>query len=243
MKKTTVPKPTYQLLLTCEHAGNRVPRKYEALFRNAADVLASHRGWDPGALDIARSLANKFGVALPAVFWSRLLVESNRSPTNPRIWSKYTVALPAEERERILTEYWWPHRRTVETAVSEAADRGRRVVHVAVHTFTDVLNGEVRNADIGLLYDPARPSELALCKRWERILRELDPALRLRRNYPYRGNADGLPTWLRRKFPDRYYAGVELEVNQALLASPRRGPVKVALGSSIARLLAESPSQ
>jgi hypothetical protein len=36
----------------------------------------------------------------------------------------------------------------------------------------------------------------------------------VRRNYPYRGSADGLTTHLRRLHPDGRYAGVEIEVNQ-----------------------------
>ena len=37
----------------------------------------------------------------------------------------------------------------------------KQVLHVAVHSFTPVLHGERRNADVGLLYDPARPRERA----------------------------------------------------------------------------------
>jgi len=229
-----------KLLLTCEHAGNRIPREYAALFQNAAEALDSHRGWDPGSLDVGRSLARKFRVPLPAVHWSRLLVESNRSPTNPRIWSEFTAGLPEAERDRILDRYWWPHRREVEAAVQEAVEHGHRVIHIGVHSFTDVIDGEVRNADIGLLYDPARPRELALCRRWVEIFRELAPELRVRRNYPYLGRADGLTSWLRRRFADASYAGVELEVSQALLASSRCRSVKDVLGASIARLL-ETP--
>ena len=240
MKKPAPPQPRADsLLLTCEHAGNRIPREYASLFRGAADAVASHRGWDPGALDVARAVAKKLGVPLPAVAWSRLLVESNRSPTNRRIWSKYTADLPRAERDRILDRYWWPHRRAVEAAVRDGVAQGRRVVHIAVHSFTPVLDGETRNAEIGLLYDPARPGERALCRRWQEILREMDPTLRVRRNYPYQGNADGLATWLRREFPDADYAGVELELNQALLASQRCRALKPVLATSIARLLGE----
>ena len=107
-----------------------------------------------------------------------------------------------------------------------------------MHSFTNVLDDEIRNADIGLLYDPARPGETALCKRWQHMLRELEPSLRVRRNYPYRGNADGLTTWLRRRFPDAHYVGVELELNQALLASSRLASAKSVLATSIGRLLA-----
>ena len=38
--------------------------------------------------------------------------------------------------------------------------------------------------------------------------------LRVRRNYPYRGDADGLTTTLRRRFPWQRYLGIEIEVNQ-----------------------------
>jgi hypothetical protein len=37
--------------------------------------------------------------------------------------------------------------------------------------------------------------------------------LRVRRNYPYLGKADGFTTYLRRHFPVDRYAGVEFEVN------------------------------
>ena len=36
----------------------------------------------------------------------------------------------------------------------------------------------------------------------------------MRRNYPYKGYADGLTTYLRTRYPDPRYRGVELEVNQ-----------------------------
>ena len=226
-----------RLVLTCEHGGRRVPRAYAHLFRAAARDLASHRGWDPGALEVARGLARHLRTPLHAVTWSRLLVDANRAPTNRRIWSEFTAGLPAEERERILARYWRPHRRAVETAVRALVARGQRVVHVAVHSFTPVLGGEPRDADVGLLYDARRAGEKALCARWQRILLDLDPTLRVRRNYPYRGAADGLPTWLRRRFPVRSYAGVELELGQALLAGRRRAQVAGLLATSLERLL------
>ncbi len=207
-----------QLLLTCEHGGNRIPRQYARRFRGAADVVNSHRGWDPGALELARFLGRSLGVPVHAVTWCRLLVESNRAPTNRRIWSQYTADLPAAEKAAILERYWWPHRREVEARIEGHLEEGCRVVHVAVHSFTPVIAGVRRNADIGLLYDSRSPSERALCRRWQTIFESLDPSLRVRRNYPYRGAADGFPTWLRRRYSPDLYAGVEFEVNQSLFA-------------------------
>jgi predicted N-formylglutamate amidohydrolase len=224
--------PQDYLLLTCEHAGNDIPREHALLFRGADDLVNSHRGWDPGTLPLARATARRLGCPLFANTWCRLLVESNRSPTNHRIWSRFTAGLPKSTRDTILQRWWLPHRQSVENAVMAAA-RTHRVVHVAVHSFTPELDGEVRNADVGLLYDPGRKPEVQLCRRWAAILRQRDPGLRIRMNYPYRGNADGLTTWLRRKHPPSRYLGIELEINQALVNAPSWRPFQELIAASL----------
>jgi len=208
------------LILTCEHGGNRIPRPYAHLFRGSEKLLASHRGWDKGALQLASLLSRELKRPLLAVTVTRLFVEANRSPTNRRIWSDFTKHLPIEERKQILEKWWRPHREQVEGAVADAIAGGHRVVHVAVHSFTPEMDGEVRNADIGLLYDSRRKQEAAFSRRWASALREIDPALRVRFNYPYAGAADGLTTWMRRHHPQSRYIGVELEINQALVGTP-----------------------
>jgi predicted N-formylglutamate amidohydrolase len=227
------------LLLTCEHGGHRIPKAYTSLFRGAGDVLASHRGWDPGALELARRLARGLQRPLLAVTWSRLFVESNRTPTNRKIWSDFTAPLPKEERARILERWWQPHRQAVADAVAQPIAHGQRVVHVAVHSFTPRLDGELRNADIGLLYDSRRVREAELCRHWTAILRTLEPTLRVRHNYPYRGTADGLTTWLRRRHPQARYLGIELEINQALVASPRWRRLQDLIAISLNALMLE----
>lgn len=230
--------PGFRLLFSCEHGGYRIPPEYRALFRGAEEALASHRGWDPGALRLARALGRRLGVPILALTWSRLLVEANRSPTNRRIWSAWTAPLPKQERDRILARYWWPHRRRVEGAVRAAVDSGGRVLHVAVHSFTPVLDGDARNADVGLLYDPGRRAERAACAHWAALLRERVPGLRVRFNYPYRGTADGLNTWLRRRYPANAYLGIELEANQALLAGLRRTELVRAVAEALSEMRA-----
>jgi len=225
------------LLLTCEHAGNRIPSEYAALFKGAESVLASHRGWDIGALDVTRHISRKLNAPFHHVTWSRLLVEANRSSSNPRIWSRYTAGLSSDERQIILEKYWRPHRQAVIAAIRDEIRKGGKVLHVGVHSFTPSLNGEIRNADIGLLYDPGRPSEKSLCLRWERALNEADPNLRVRRNYPYLGKADGLTAWLRREFPDRLYMGVEFEFNQAMVGTANFASLKSTIVNSMKQLL------
>lgn len=226
-----------QLVLTCEHAGNRVPRAYAGCFARAQDDLASHRGWDPGALALAGTIARRLGVPVLSVPWTRLLVEANRSPGHPRLWSRYTKALPAEEKQRIMERYWWPHRRAVLAALQHAMARGP-VLHLAVHSFTPALDGEVRNADVGLLYDPARPAERTFCRQWAERLIAYPQTGRVRMNYPYRGASDGLTTWLRRQFPVHDYLGIELEANQRRTTGPDASTFRRALAESLAELIA-----
>jgi len=223
------------LVLTCEHAGNRIPREYARLFAGAGAVLASHRGWDPGVLRLARLLAKLLRRPLLSTQWSRLLVEANRSAHRSKIWSRFTANLPAAERQRILGRYWRPHREAVERAIAAAVAARRVVVHVAVHTFTPELDGEVRNADVAFLYDSSRRPEAALARRWGGLLRAAVPGLRVRNNYPYRGDTDGLPTAMRRQYAAARYRGFELEVNQALFAGPRWRRVGEALAAILGR--------
>jgi predicted N-formylglutamate amidohydrolase len=210
------------IAITCEHGGNRVPGPYAALFRGRARLLKSHRGYDLGALELSRRLARRFGAPLHASTVTRLLVDLNRSRGHPRLFSAVTRALSAAAREEILRRHYDPYRRAVEAEIDELLRRGPAVLHISVHTFTPRLDGVLRAADIGLLYDPRRALEKEVCRRWRLALRTLAPSLRIRRNYPYRGAADGLTTHLRRRFRANAYAGVELEVSQEHALGPRR---------------------
>ena len=202
------------LVITCEHGGNRIPAPYRALFHVHQALLDSHRGCDPGALMMARALATAFAAPLVASTVSRLLVDLNRSVGHPRLHSEPTRSAPAALRQRILERYYQPYRAQAERFVRQAiADHGR-AIHVSSHSFTPELDGKVRDADIGLLYDPARPGEADLCERWKASLKDCAPHLIVRRNYPYAGKGDGLTAWFRRHLPPGAYAGIELEVNQ-----------------------------
>jgi predicted N-formylglutamate amidohydrolase len=227
------------LILTCEHGGNRVPPHYAPLFRGAAAVLRTHRGWDIGALALAKHLSRRLRVPLLHTTVTRLLVDTNRSIGNRRtLFSEFVRELANVEKRRILEGHYLAHRRAVEAAVVRGVARGGRVIHVAVHSFTPSLRGVRRNADVGLLYDPARPGELALARRWRAALREVAPELRVRMNYPYRGTSDGIQTELRRRFGSRDYVGIEIEVNQKHLApgTTSRARVVRAVDASLARL-------
>jgi len=230
--------PAARLLLTCEHGGNRVPEDYRPIFQDAEDVLATHRGWDPGALPVARTMASRLDAPLVAGTTTRLLVELNRTLEHPALFSEFTRELPEEDRERIVDRHYLPHRRRVESAIRERIDGDRPVLHVGVHSFTPVLDGRERAVDVGLLYDPSREREERVCRSWAAALRERAPTLRVAGNAPYRGTDDGLSSFLRQSFPRSAYVGVEIELNQALVGA--EGETRDAVARVVSETLEEA---
>ncbi|MDD5268257.1 MAG: N-formylglutamate amidohydrolase [Methylococcales bacterium] len=204
----------YGLVITCEHGGNRIPEPYRDLFQAHQALLNTHRGFDPGALIMAKALATRFAAPLVASTVSRLLVDLNRSIGHPRLYFEAIRNEPTEVRHLILKHYYQPYRAYAERLIRQAIVDHGHVIHLSSHSFTPELNGKVRSADIGLLYDPARPGEADLCERWKAALKICAPTLSVRRNYPYAGKGDGLTAWFRQRLSPSAYVGVELEINQ-----------------------------
>lgn len=212
----------WTVLITCEHAGNKVPAAFlKHMSRSQQKDLNTHKGWDPGALAMARQAANTLEAPLLFTQISRLLVDCNRSPYHANCLGPAFRDMDSEEKNFILAAYYWPHRNAIEKEILKSIQDGSSVLHLAMHSFTPVLNGNTRTAEVGLLYDPERPWE----KLWsDALMKEMKsewPDWRLRRNYPYLGKSDGLSTWLRKHYGPNEYAGIEVEWNQALFTHDR----------------------
>ncbi|HKL35018.1 MAG TPA: N-formylglutamate amidohydrolase [Salegentibacter sp.] len=205
-----------KLILTCEHAFNTIPQEYQDLFINAEEILESHRGYDPGALDLFNELKD---LADFSSFHEtgRLLVEVNRSKGHSNLFSEFTKNLSETSKIKLLKEYYFPYRNSIEKQISSLIRKGEKLLHFSVHTFTPNLNEEIRNTDIGLLYDPSRSAEKEFCINFKRNLKDQNPELKIRFNYPYLGKADGFTTYLRKRFPENYM-GIELEINQKFVS-------------------------
>jgi predicted N-formylglutamate amidohydrolase len=225
------------LLFTCEHASAFVPQRYNKLLRGSK-FRGTHRELDIGALAVASFLARQFKAPLYAGGISRLLVDMNRSAHNPSVLSQVARTLPAAEQASLMKRYHTQHWDQIRDQIAKAVGANRKVVHIAVHSFTPVMvyeNGErdERTADIGLLYDPARTPERLMAQRWVSTLKEAGADLRVRRNYPYQGKGDGLATSMRSQFSVRLYVGFELEINQALLKGKPSPSLLAALVASL----------
>jgi len=231
------------VIVTCEHGGNHVPAAYRSLFRGLLPLLETHRGYDAGALRMASDIVEALGAPLVSSTVTRLLVDLNRSVGHRHLHHEVVARAGVDRRREILDAFYSPYRDEVERWVAAQIAARRRVVHLSSHSFTPVLDGEVRTADVGLLYDPRRAGEAAFCASWKSVLARLAPELRVRRNYPYAGKNDGLTSTLRKRFPATAYLGIELEVKQAQITGrPKKwASLRETLVESLRRTLAESP--
>lgn len=228
-----------ELVLTCEHASNAVPPGFDPGVGPA--VLASHLGLDIGALDAARVVAARTGASLLAGEWTRLYVDLNRMAEAPSAVPAVSCGTPIPgnqgllpgQREERLERVHAPYRAAVLAAAERAVLGAGLCVHVSVHSFTPVLHDVPRPFDVGILFDPAHPLEVAIA---DVLLAGFRAAGRSARpNEPYAGTEDGVTTWLRGRFGPRAYGGIEVELNQALAASAAEA---AALGETLAALVA-----
>jgi predicted N-formylglutamate amidohydrolase len=203
-----------KILVTCEHGGAELPQEYAHLFSGTRNILRTHLGYDLGALALARRLARHLRSPLMVSKTSRLLVDLNRSPGHPSLFSAWTRTLPGSARARLLSVYHHPYRTAAIDKASAWIAEGFLVLHLSVHTFTPVLHQKVRRLDVGVLCDPARTREVAFCKAWKKAMHGTCSGLVVGRNRPYRGDSDGLTASLRNRFEEGRYLGIELEVNQ-----------------------------
>ena len=190
----------------------------------------------------AEAMAAKLGAKLFSSTTSRLLVELNRSLGHSSLFSEFTSPLSADQRQQIVEKYWRPYRDEVTAHLERLVSAGQRVIHLSIHSFTPVWDGKHRRTRIGLLYDPRRSNERSYCTGWKAALREQCPEYTIHSNQPYKGISDGFTTWLRRHLAsiggDGTYAGMEVEINQALIY-----PSTVSRINAMAELLCAWPQQ
>lgn len=224
----------YSLIITCEHAGNYVPKEYDAIFSGQDEILHSHRGWDPGAWDITKYLSEQMSVPTFGCFTTRLLVEVNRSLHHPQLFSQFTMQLNEDKKSKLLNNIYFPFRMEVINTLKKLS---APVLHLSVHSFTPVFNGYIRQTDIGILFDPERNNEHNFGKTWRKTLEGKLPSYNIQFNNPYQGIDDGFPTYLRTEFTNEQYLGIELEVNQKFIHTPSWPAIKKAITESLQQII------
>lgn len=195
-----------EILLVCDHAANLLPRAFGTLGLSETE-RASHIAWDIGAAGVTRLLGERLDATSVAQGYSRLAIDCNRSPAAedsiPQLseWTQITgnEGLGESERGARRAEIFEPYHERIRTLLDERARARRKVVLVAIHSFTPSYRGVARPWQIGVMY--GRDARLAravltLLRRDERLLvGDNEPyALEAQIDYtlPVHGEARGL---------------------------------------------------
>lgn len=195
--------------------------------------MSSHRGWDPGAYDVSKYLARHLEAPLFFQKISRLLIDVNRSVGSNELFSEFTQNADASMKDQLMHKYYDTFRKSVEKKLQRYIEGGDAVLHISVHSFTPVLNNVVRVVDIGILFDESRDEELKFSQWWKEKLENVLPEKLIMLNCPYHGADDGFTTYLRSRFPDEQYLGIEVEINQKYVNTEEMKEIKTALVHSI----------
>lgn len=204
-------------LVVCEHASKRIPAEFADLGL-APGLLSSHIAWDPGALGLAKALAEALDAPLVHGGVSRLIYDCNRPPEAPDAIPEVSeihkipgnCGLSRTARQARINEVYQPfHER-----LAEAIRACRPAVLVTIHSFTPTYRGLARAVELGILHgiDP----------RFALAMMENEPEgsrYNIRLNEPY-GPEDKVAHILDRHGVGNGLLNVMIEVRNDLLTTP-----------------------
>lgn len=209
-------------LLVCEHASNRFPGAYGTLGLSAV-ARKAHVAWDPGALGLARGLAQRLNAGLVHATVTRLIYDLNRPPHAPGAMPAKSEVfdvpgnadLTPEERAARTEAIYLPFHAALHGEIVRRIALGRPPVIVTIHSFTPIYFGKKRDVEFGVIHD-ADPS-LAL-----NVVEEArhQTQLNTRLNEPYSA-ADQVTHTLRLQATPYALHNVMLEIRNDLIANPQ----------------------
>lgn len=158
--RVTNPEGQGSYVFTCDHAANFMPAEYGNLGLPDED-FSRHIAWDPGALPVARLLAEALDAPLVETCISRLVLDCNRPLDAPGLIPSISettevpgnMALSATERESRIARCWRPFHDTIDAVIEARLARGQETRLVSVHSFTPVYKDVRRPWQIGIIHD------------------------------------------------------------------------------------------
>ena len=235
------PEGRSDFVLTADHAGRAIPKRLGTLGLPDSE-LARHIAWDIGVAGVTERLSEALDAAAVLQTYSRLVIDCNRQPglaTSIPTVSELTLIpgndnLSEEERNARRREVFQPYHDRIERLLERRGSQGRRTLLIAMHSFTPVFKGVLRQVEIGILYnrDARLPHILLDLLRHEGDLNVGDNepyAVGDLSDYtvPVHGERRGLPH-------------VEIEIRQDLIADAAG---QTAWAARLARLLPEADAR
>lgn len=205
------------ITLCCEHGGHRRPAQWQ-LNADEERIYRDHWGWDPGAAALTEGL--RLSLRADAIIgnWSRLVADLNRPPSHPDLCRESAEGVPLTFNQNLSTAQRNARLAQVHAPYHQALDRllvqRPPKLLLSVHTFTPTFIGpngpEVREVELGVLFD----DNDALAHH---LISALEPGpMRVEANAPYSGKL-GMIYSARRHGREHGLPYLELELRQDLL--------------------------
>ena len=145
-----------KILITCEHASNRLPEPYHWT-QGDERFKDTHWAYDPGAADTAKLLAQRLGTVAVLSRFTRLLLDPNRTLFSETLFRKaceghsldLNSSLSPEEKYTRISRFHAPYH----FLIGELAEFLDPDLAVSIHTFTPNYEGQQRSVEIGVLYE------------------------------------------------------------------------------------------
>lgn len=208
------------ILLICEHATPRIPRRLAHLGLSREDRLR-HIGWDIGALALAQALSARLDAPVFHTNYSRLVVDCNRPIDAPSLMPAIseTTMIPGnanldpKARAQRIKTLFQPFHQAIARRLDLCTTQGRRMQVIGIHSFTPVFKGQTRPWHAGILYRASTglAAHLLACLRQE-------PGLVIGENEPYQIDHDDYTVPVHGEA--RGLASVLIEMRQDLIATP-----------------------
>ena len=208
-------------LLTCDHAGNAIPRRLGDLGLAEAE-RSRHIAWDIGIGAVGTLLSPLLDAALIRQAYSRLVIDCNR---DPRVSSSIpeiseTTEIPGNrhlgegERQARIAAVFRPYHARIAAALDRREAAGRASAVVALHSFTPVFKGASRPWHVAVLFN----RDARLARSLARLLRA-EGGLVVGENEPY-AVSDLTDYTVPVHAERRNLPYVEIEIRQDLIAEP-----------------------
>ena len=226
-----------RVVLVCEHASNRFPPPWDGALGLTDDQRRAHIAWDPGALGLARGLAQALKAPLIHATASRLIYDLNRPPHAPGAMPARSEVhdipgnadLPSSERLARTCAHYLPFHAALSELLACRLAQGQRPVLVTVHSFTPVYFGQPRAVEFGVIHDADDRLARAIVAEAE-ARTDLSCGL----NAPYSA-ADDVTHTLRLQATPYGLANAMLEIRNDLISTPA---TEAAMADRLAPVLA-----
>ncbi len=177
-------------LLVCDHASNAIPAALGDLGL-PPEKLEQHIAYDIGSHAMTRRLAALLDAPAVLAGYSRLVVDLNRSLTDPSLMPEVSdgtvipgnTGLSESDRNERIRSLFTPYRKAIDTRLHRFHEHGVAPAFIAIHSFTPRMAGFSRPWQIGVLWDSDPRIPVPLMEN----LRALPAGLTIGDNEPYSG--------------------------------------------------------